>query len=428
MSLKEKLEIILITYNRKKPLQKTLEQLFAEDSPVKDLDITILDNHSTDGTTELVKSFANEHKNLKHIVHRLNIGACANVNRAYEIAQKPYMWILCDNDCYDWTSFHEVEEAIDKGCGLILSHHIEWNDKNKWGNLFQIGSYLPACIIKTSEITSTYLINAYLNGETCFPQLAIIAKFINEDKDFYSVKKTIVNWCPNTDSMLRGHDETLSESRRTWFWLWGYVRSTVLIADKEKRNSVLRSCYHFVPSVFGSFLREMISAHVCKKLRFKHVLDILWLLPFDCQLRLILAFLIAKVKYSAVKRGFFSMDSKEKWHEYFEYVNQQKYIDELAKKYKNKKVLLYGAGMFFEALNEYCDLSKLNVIAISDKKFQTEQEFVGYRAIPPQKLEIIKPDVIMFSLAETKFVEKALSHLKFKKIPLLKNDKSVVIF
>lgn len=428
MSLKEKLEIILITFNRKNDLKNTFEELFSDSSPVKDLDITILDNHSTDGTTELVSEFSKRHKNLKHIVHPINIGASSNLLRAYEIAQKTYLWVLCDNDKYDWSSFCEIEEAIDKGYPLILTSSVNYNDKDKWAHLFQIGSFIPASIIKTSEITSTYLINAYYNQENCFPQLGVIAKFINEDRDYYAVEKNIVKWSPNEGSMLRSHDETLSPNRRHWFWLWGYVRSCILITNKDKRNDVLRHCYHFKPTLWGSYRRELDSAMVCGHLSFKHFLDILWILPIDCKIIFAAAYIVSSVRQMYVKKGFFTMNTKEKWYEYFKYINQQKKIDKLARKYRNKKIVLYGAGMFFEALREDCDLSKLNIIAISDKRFEQEQQFEGYRAIPPETISELNPDVLIFSLAETKNVEKALSDLKIKKIHILEKKLSVVIF
>ena len=43
MNLKEKLQIILITYNRKNTLKTTLDEILSENSPIKDLPITILD-------------------------------------------------------------------------------------------------------------------------------------------------------------------------------------------------------------------------------------------------------------------------------------------------------------------------------------------------------------------------------------------------
>ena len=82
--LKDTLEIILITYNRKPFLQNTFKQLLAETSPVKDLDITVLDNCSTDGTSDYLKELCSKHPNIKHVRHNRNIGGNANIARAIE--------------------------------------------------------------------------------------------------------------------------------------------------------------------------------------------------------------------------------------------------------------------------------------------------------------------------------------------------------
>ena len=97
-SIKDKLEIIIVTYNRKVSLEGTLSQLFAPESPVKDLDITVLDNKSTDGTFEVVRQFCKKHQNLKHVVNNRNIGGNGNIARAFETAKKEYVWVLCDDD------------------------------------------------------------------------------------------------------------------------------------------------------------------------------------------------------------------------------------------------------------------------------------------------------------------------------------------
>ena len=48
----EDIEIFIITYNRKEKLKKTFEQIFDSSSPVRNLDIKVIDNCSTDGTKD----------------------------------------------------------------------------------------------------------------------------------------------------------------------------------------------------------------------------------------------------------------------------------------------------------------------------------------------------------------------------------------
>ncbi len=66
MSIKDDLQIVLITYNRAILLTRTLETILGNDSPVRDFDITILDNNSTDETCDIVEKFARQHQNLKY--------------------------------------------------------------------------------------------------------------------------------------------------------------------------------------------------------------------------------------------------------------------------------------------------------------------------------------------------------------------------
>ena len=76
--------------------------------------------------------------------------------------------------------------------------------------------------------------------------------------------------------------------------------------------------------------------------------------------------------------------------------NFSKQIIKLTKKLKNKKVVVYGAGAFFQVMKNYYDLSGLNIIAIADKKFETNKEdFEGYKAIAPSEIVDLKPDVVL---------------------------------
>ena len=75
-------------------------------------------------------------------------------------------------------------------------------------------------------------------------------------------------------------------------------------------------------------------------------------------------------------------------------------LKNLLKKIKNKKVILYGAGEFFETVKNNYDLSQLNIIGICDKRFYPEQEgqdFLGYKIIPFEKIKNYDTDYILIS-------------------------------
>ena len=88
--------------------------------------------------------------------------------------------------------------------------------------------------------------------------------------------------------------------------------------------------------------------------------------------------------------------------EYFKYlekINFEKHLKRLERKLKNKKVVIYGTGNLFQYIYENYDLSKINIIGISDKKYETCQydEFFKdkFTICAPEKINELNPDYIL---------------------------------
>lgn len=84
--------------------------------------------------------------------------------------------------------------------------------------------------------------------------------------------------------------------------------------------------------------------------------------------------------------------------EYLEKIKFQKRLNNLEKKLKDKTVIIYGTGMFFQTLNSKYDLSCLNIIAVADKKFEnhTENEtFLDYKVCSPEEIKDLNPDYVL---------------------------------
>lgn len=107
---------------------------------------------------------------------------------------------------------------------------------------------------------------------------------------------------------------------------------------------------------------------------------------------------------------------------YFKKVKAQKQINKLSKKYKNKRIVIYGAGEYFRILKENFDLSKLNIVGIADKKFETDKNtnFTEYIAITPDELKTFDCDIILVALYDDvtvyNYLEKELLVKKEKKV------------
>lgn len=259
--MKEKLEIILITYNRYKHLKNTLDSLFAEECPVKELGLTILDNDSNDGTKELCMEYAAKHKNIKYIKNAKNIGGNANITRALEIAKKEYVWIICDDDFYDWSAWKEIAEAIETGkYDAILTVNKSIGEKQELAKIVKELCFVPAAIYRTSLITSGVLLNAIANIPNLFPHLAVACHIININGSFYIPKKELIperggDRTPCEVLYLRDNDAYIPLSTKNMFWGVGFIKSAQMIKDKKTRANVINKCsdYGFFSFIFTRF-------------------------------------------------------------------------------------------------------------------------------------------------------------------------------
>lgn len=118
------LELFLITYNRKDKLQQTLRSLLDEQSPLSHRPLTVLDNASTDGTSEWLQSFCPAYPHIHYIRHSKNIGGNANIARAFEMARAEYVWVLCDDDSYDFSHWDECLRALQsKPAAVVVANY-----------------------------------------------------------------------------------------------------------------------------------------------------------------------------------------------------------------------------------------------------------------------------------------------------------------
>lgn len=250
--LNDKLEIFIITYNRKEKLKHTLSKVYSKKSPIRDFKITILDNKSTDGTSELIDEAIAEFPNSKHIIHNRNIGGNGNIARCYELASKEYFWILCDDDEIEWSfsSWAQVEQAINEGAdAIVVSNYI--NPKESVAQLLGQLSFVPAGIYKTANLTDTVMQNINFQISCCFPQLALVCKLINDNKKFVILDDWIVKMLPNfaDASYSRGMDSDKHPLMANMTWSIGFLKTIQMIKDEKLREEIIET-YHNENGIF----------------------------------------------------------------------------------------------------------------------------------------------------------------------------------
>lgn len=99
----------------------------------------------------------------------------------------------------------------------------------------------------------------------------------------------------------------------------------------------------------------------------------------------------------------------------------QNKIDNMAKKYKNKKIIIYGTGLICNIIFENFNLEGLDIIAVSDKRYKDETEnYRGITAIPPEAISVKNPDIVLITLQDSLLAEDFFKNELFKKTKKLK--------
>ncbi len=237
MTIQDKLQIVLVTYNRRHFLERTLQQLLDEKSPVRDFSITVLDNNSTDGTEDLVKQFQQTHPhNLGYHKNKYNVGLGGNLIKAMELADKKYLWIVCDDDFFDWQNWPEIQQAIEEEYDLIVTSWAQKERNTSIPYILNNLSFVPAGIYHTKHITDLTMQNAYAMAYNLLPFHAMGIKIVNEKgRIFVPQRKVVIQSEEPKSHEVRKLKKGLFYKWNKFNLLWAYVDAYNLIEDKKLR-------------------------------------------------------------------------------------------------------------------------------------------------------------------------------------------------
>lgn len=204
-SLDRQLEVLCITYNRARDLQRTLEQL--ADGPVAGCRITVLDNASPDDTPAVCAAFADRLPRLRVIRHPKNLGASANYLRAVELSRAPYTWVICDDDGYDFARFEDVEAAVCDGEVDLVSlgsagGGVGWARgkstvttelRHEHPGFHFVSSFVPSLIFRTEIFDSPALAAGYRAAGTLFPHFPFLTACVTHPRSIYIAREQVLS-------------------------------------------------------------------------------------------------------------------------------------------------------------------------------------------------------------------------------------------
>jgi|GEM_PF-4693108 len=218
---KDSLQIFIITYNRAERLEQTLAQFL--EGPFSGCDIFILDNNSTDATSKVILQFAQAHANITSIRHSINIGFCANFLRCFELASKRYMWIVGDDDNWNFDSACEIASALESGTKDVIVIGGPGIDDGFYGRearlgdligegfkAFHIMGFISAKIFSRRSVVPDFCMQAYRSGYFGYIENRLIEGWVEANVEVKIVSKSLVE---------RNH-ETVFASYLVWLNSW----------------------------------------------------------------------------------------------------------------------------------------------------------------------------------------------------------------
>lgn len=260
MKIEDKLEIVIPTFNRCEKLGITFSYLLGENSPVKNCDITILDNCSTDDTPNLVKKIAEKHPNVKYRRNARNIGSVSNIDRSVEIAEKQYLWVIGDDDMYDWGCWGEVEKAIENEVDVIVVGYGESKWKPEDLRALAVcpgGEDIIGCLIINMSFVDNSVYFSALSMRECNINCAIGVMYCNSKPDFRvaavsrDVTLTFEEEVYDVDRM--GVAELFSLQGKSCYFCALFLKDKKLLNTCIKYQAGIVSCGCVLTIYFGMF-------------------------------------------------------------------------------------------------------------------------------------------------------------------------------
>ncbi|MEJ5177296.1 glycosyltransferase [Erwinia sp. MYb416] len=154
--------IYIPTFNRLQLLTRALDSV--RNQSYKNIEVIVVDDHSSDGTQDYLAEVALIDQRVKYILKEVNSGACASRNLAIDKAMGVYITGLDDDDYFldgRISYFIENRQLLEK-YSFLYTNYLTLNKKGKYNKTRHLNMLLPR------EITSKDILFKNIIGNQCF--------------------------------------------------------------------------------------------------------------------------------------------------------------------------------------------------------------------------------------------------------------------
>jgi len=416
-----KISVITPVYNAEKHLKTAVESAVDLEEV---FEIILVEDGSPDNCFRVCEELQNQYPDkVKLFTHpdRENKGAGAARNLGIAKASGNYIAFLDADDVYLPNRFKNTVEMLENdpyidGTHAILGIFFENEEaEKKLGKLFTKTTGL------TEDIEPSRLLDAVLKGGKGHFHLntLTVKKSLAEEVGGFDEKLKISQdghfiWKLAACGKIKGEPRDIIVAKRRAhednrvinlknFYAYHIMLIPRYVEWAEKNSRDIKKYYPDLALRHLSFLKGFCREHSNKNVWMFKFLFVRELVKLPVKFKVLFCKYAFKNCVSVLlAKSFYFCTTYDEFLCYFKKNNLQKKIDELARKYRGKKVLVYGAGIIFDVVSDNFDLSLLNISHVSDVKFQSAGIYKGYKTVPCREIPDIKPDLVLFTLQNPK--------------------------
>lgn len=259
------LSIAIVVYNTEKYLNECVMSCVNQNASNELYEIVLIDDGSTDGSSEIMDSFASEYDNVS-VIHQNNFGVSAARNKAIECCRGDYIWFVDSDDFIQTDIIGDIIACLNKyrpdrfGVDLywfnneLTDKELELKSKNlivSNGPRYLCGNIYRKSIIKDNSISFDSEINVeedmlfnydYAIYEKTFKELNKVAYFYRgrEGSLTHSSKESLLD--PTLKIALKmksfmytGYGDTVYASFKMIKCIYDYLTVIVSLPYKKYR-------------------------------------------------------------------------------------------------------------------------------------------------------------------------------------------------
>lgn len=121
-----KISIVMPIFNAEKYIERSFKSILNQTMDLNDIEVIMVDDNSTDNTSNIVKEYENRYSNFKAIYHEKNSGGCAIPrNSGLKVASGKYIMFLDPDDEYALDMCETLYDKIEEKKVDIVKCNIE---------------------------------------------------------------------------------------------------------------------------------------------------------------------------------------------------------------------------------------------------------------------------------------------------------------